>query len=95
MHSISSTVVKRIIRLMLWLNILAACHAMAAPVSFKVASFSHVQSGKTFTLFNVHNDYSSKDNRIKTSQTMNLGGFSKKRLTIYPITAPARDPTPA
>jgi endonuclease/exonuclease/phosphatase family metal-dependent hydrolase len=30
--------------------------------------FKHLKSGKTFTLFNVHNDYSSKDNRIKTSQ---------------------------
>ena len=40
MLTISSTAVKRIIRLMLWLNILAACHAMAAPVSIKVASFN-------------------------------------------------------
>lgn len=30
--------------------------------------FKHLTSGQTFTLFNVHNDYNSRDNRIKTSQ---------------------------
>ena len=30
--------------------------------------FRHLNSGKTFTLFNGHNDYNSRDNRIKTSQ---------------------------
>jgi len=30
--------------------------------------FKHLKSGQTLTLFNIHNDYSSRDNRAKTSR---------------------------